>query len=70
MVILRMISFLFNNCCFCFVFYSKLEEDFLYMVYVDIMVKVKKVLILMFILIKGNYFYVIKDKNLCIFGLK
>lgn len=42
MVILRMISFLFNNCCFCFVFYSKLEEDFLYMVYVDIMVKVKK----------------------------
>lgn len=42
MVILRMTSLLLNNCCFCLVFHSKLEEDFLYMAYADIMAKVKK----------------------------
>lgn len=64
MAILHMTSLLLKNSGFLLVFHSKLEEDFLYMAYADIMAKVSKyILILMFILIKENHFHLTKDKE-------
>jgi len=57
MAVLHMTSLLLKNSRFLLVFHSKLEEDFLYMAYADIMAKVSKyILILMFNFNKGKSF--------------
>ena len=49
MVVLLMTSLPLKNSCVVLVFHSKLEEDFLYMAYADIMAKVNEsILTLMF----------------------
>lgn len=49
MAVLHLTRLLLKNSCFLLVSHSKLEEDFLYMAYADIMAKVSKnILILVF----------------------
>lgn len=72
MVVLHMTSLPLKNSCVLLVFHSKLEEDFLYMAYADIMAKVNKyILTLMFNFNKGKLFSSDrKIKNLCVSGSK